>query len=46
MVFEDPEASLKEYAWVIEKAFHQTITTQRISQILKEEDITRKIIAQ
>jgi transposase len=44
MVFEEPDALLKEYAWAIERAFHQTITTQRIGQILKEEDITRKMV--
>jgi hypothetical protein len=39
-VFQEPTASLKVYALVVKKAFHQKITTQRISQILKEEDIT------
>jgi len=42
MVFEAPDSLLKEYASALEEEFHVSITPQRISQIFKEEGISRK----
>ena len=42
MVYAVPDCLLKEYASALEEKFRVSITTQRISQIFKEEGISRK----
>lgn len=45
MVFEVPDALLQEYADELQSRFGVEITSSRISQILIENNISRKVVS-